>query len=345
MRKIFFGMFFRIFAIACLVILIHTALELLQYNYSVRRFNEQSFEMFVSALEDGLGTMDRRIQLDDVMNAVSEDRVSGFIIRKNDSGRSLAVGNTPGGFEILCTPSSETKAYRVRRAVRVSIDVSGDDVLLSTEQLKKCSISFPVPDNLKKSDFIGSVIISVKGEDSYYIDVIGYSPRTFDASRLFVLPWINSLLISIPVCLLLSMLLALRLARKTTVIIVSIRNSLQNIAVGLEEIEVDSIDEYPILKEVYQSIVELQKDLSRAEKTKLLWLNGLSHELNTPATAIKIMIEGINGGVFEKSPENLQALERECDILIDRIRTVMDVTSSDEKLRSAVAIDNPQDLF
>ena len=81
------------------------------------------------------------------------------------------------------------------------------------------------------------------------------------------------------------------------------------------------------LNEISDAIEELDRDLQANAKSRKAWLSSISHDLNTPATAMKMMVDGMNDGVFPADETTLRELQVENDKLSERIGRVIEFSS------------------
>ncbi len=72
------------------------------------------------------------------------------------------------------------------------------------------------------------------------------------------------------------------------------------------------------------AINELNQSLSRQEKIRSEFLADLSHEIKTPASAVKCALEGIEDGVIAPDRENLSRLREDIDRLVETTLSIME---------------------
>ena len=81
------------------------------------------------------------------------------------------------------------------------------------------------------------------------------------------------------------------------------------------------------LDEISVAIEDLDNSLQANARSRKAWLQSISHDLNTPATAMKVIVDGLNDGIFPADEQTLKELQRENDTLSERIGRVIDFST------------------
>ena len=144
------------------------------------------------------------------------------------------------------------------------------------------------------------------------------------------------MLIGLPVCLLIALVAAWVVSSRNTQYINSVRKALNDLSRGKSGVTIPRQDNIE-LNEISVAIEDLDRSLQSNAKSRKAWLSSISHDLNTPATAMKIIVDGLNDGVFPADSQTLQQLQKENDSLSDRIGRVIDFSSLQSDTNALVA--------
>ena len=183
-----------------------------------------------------------------------------------------------------------------------------------------------LPTVLRDQDIIGSIILAIDGEDSFIVDLLTYSPRTYEYSKDIINSCYRAILISVPICLLIALVAAWIISSRNTTYINSVRKALNDLSRGKSGVSVPPQDNTE-LDEISVAIEELDKSLQANAKSRKAWLQSISHDLNTPATAMKMIVDGLNDGVFPADEQTFRELQKENDTLSERIGRVIDFST------------------
>ena len=302
MSKYFWRYFLSIFSIALLILGIQTVFLVSQYRTSEEEWNKEIFEGFVSYLEEG-GNLE--------MNSSSfpDDRVSGFTVRSPEN-RILMDARRPDGKPL---PQPETRNIR-ETSINITTDSNGNTSVTRTDGSTVAE---------GPADLYGRINVIMEGQRVYSVDVMLLSPMKYEHSAQIINSCLNSLLISVPVCLVLAFLMAFFISRKNTSDINKIRTALRKLEKGDFEARVE-LKTHTEIGEVAKSVDQLAKSLKTSEQSKKTWLNSISHDLNTPAASIAVIAEGLSDGMFPADEKTLYALKKESDSLSERIKRITD---------------------
>ena len=339
MKRVFFRYFLSVFSIAVLVLLVQFGMLVFQYRVSQDKWKSRVYEDFaVSAKEamsqgfyDGYGINSLLL----AFSSIDEDRVSGFLLRDVDGYSMFAFGkNSEGRLLTSMVPTGpraqSEQQFRTVKGKATRINVVYDESLASgNTQVTMASadeIDVKLPQMLRGQDIIGSIIIAINGTDSFIVDLLSYSPRTYEYSKDIINSCFRALLLSVPVCLLIALVAAWIVSSRNTRYINSVRKALNDLSRGKSGVTIPRQDNIE-LNEISVAIEDLDRSLQSNAKSRKAWLSSISHDLNTPATAMKIIVDGLNDGVFPADSQTLQQLQKENDSLSDRIGRVIDFSS------------------
>ena len=333
MRKAFFRYFISIFSIAVAVLLIQFGVLLLQYRTSQNRWKNEVYDDFVVAVERVMDDGDfTDYGLNSILMAVSnidDDRVSGFLLRDSDGSNMVAFGKTAEG-RMLTSLFAQNQRFqdedesttRTGKLTRINLKATYYDngmiQDLAIDGVKSGKTKITLPAQLSGQDVIGSIVIAFDGEDAFIIDLLTFSPRTYEYSKDIINSCIRGLVISIPISLVIALVAAWIVSSINTRYINNIRKALNALARGKTNVSVPRQGNSE-LNEISDAIEELDRDLQANAKSRKAWLNSISHDLNTPTAAMKMMIDGMVDGVFAADSATLRELQTENDKLSERI--------------------------
>lgn len=341
MKKLFFKYLISIFSITLITILIQGIMLFLRYSDSQTEWKTNAYTDFVTSLEDsietgsfsefGIGVLQK------VMNSLDDDRVSGYVVRDVEGSTVFTFGRTSTG-NILATmlpanqkvsgSNTKTISNRSKNITRLdlSIDSSGTISVEKGTSTTSYNTSLVLPKAINADDIVGSIILSFNGSDVFIIDILTYSPRTYIYSRDVINACLETLLLSIPICLVIALVAAWVISYRNTKYIDSVRKALQGLAKGESNVKV-SRENTNGLVEISDAVEELDKELQKNAMSRKAWLRSISHDLNTPASALRMIIDGLVDGVFPCDDQTLKALSKESDTLNARICKVIDFST------------------
>lgn len=342
MRRVFFRYFLSIMAISCVVLLFMFGMLLFQYGVSQERWKKRVYDDFVVSVENAINNGHMAgYGLNSIMAAVSnidDDRISGFILRDVEGSsvlmftRSSDEGDMTSVMPRFNSDSSASEEpSSVKNATRIDVATSYNRVtntlmLSSVNEVQKRDVSIEMPANLAKEGIIGSVVISVDGTDAFIIDLLTFTPRTYKYSKDIINSCNKALIISLPIGLIFAALAAWVISLRNTRYINEIRRALNDLSHGKSDVCITH-QRNSELNEISVAIEDLDKNLKSNAKSRQAWLRSISHDLNTPTTAMKMIIDGLNDGVFPASSETFKELQKENDTLSERIGRVIDYST------------------
>lgn len=336
MKKAFLRYFISVFSIAVAVLLIQFGVLVLQYRTSRSRWMNDIYDDFVlsvqNAITDGWFP---DYGLNGIMAAVSgidDDRVSGFLLRKSDYSGMLAFGKTSDGRMLTSVFTDfqslqNGRSYSVTRTgkytrMNLITEFSPEGVRFMIGEVTSGRSEIALPASLENQGVIGSIVMAFDGSDAFIIDLLTFNPRTYENSKDIINSCISGLVISIPISLVIAMVAAWIVSSINTRYISNVRKALNDLARGKTNVRVPGQGNSE-LNEISLAIEELDRDLQANAKSRKAWLNSISHDLNTPTAAMKIIIDGMVDGVFPADSTTLRELQDEEDKLSERIGRVI----------------------
>ncbi len=329
MKKLFWRYFLSIFALALGVLLIQTAIPLLEYRASQNEWMMEAYEDFVDSIEKSLADYDfSDLQVSDLVSRLSglgDERISSMVFL-NRMGRIFDPSDKFGGRQ---DENNRPEPKGMKDSVKLvsKIDVRTDqnnEVSISSYRVDPVEVV--MPQDMGNAPPFGKVIISINGEDVLYIDLLTHTPMTYVYSRDIVKAVLRGLVVSIPACLVMAFVAAWLISSRNARYIDGVRKALKDLAKGKANVSLPR-QRNSELNEISVAVGELDRELQANVKSRNAWLHSISHDLNTPTTAMKMIIEGLNDGVFPASPETFKELQRENDILSERIERVIEYSS------------------
>ncbi len=346
MKKAFFKYFISIFSITVVILLLQSAILIVQYSISQENWKTTAFNDFVTSLENtiengqfedfGLGSL--RI----VMSSVNDSRVSGYVVRDVNGSTMFTFGKTADG-RILATllPSNQKNASSSEKvlspssrknSVRLNLSIDEDSTEGSSVSVQKQSpysihqTLLVLPNEIKADDVAGSITLSFEGQDLFIIDLLTYSPRTYAYSKDVLNSCLRAMVVSVPICLVIAICSAWIISSRNIKFIDSVRNALKKLAKGESNVKIQK-NKNSELNEISIAIEDLDKELLQNAISRRAWLSSISHDLNTPATAIKMIVDGIGDGIFPLDESSIDQLRIETNVLNERIGKVIDFSS------------------
>ena len=341
MRKVFVRYFLSIFAIAVVVMIVQFGMLVLQYRVSQDQWKTKVYDDFILSVENSIndGSM-ADYGLNSIYYTVSgieDDRISGFILRDISGSTMVAFGRNEDGRALnLPVASGKEKEEgkenaRIKLATRIDVNSTYDPrtrdlSLTSVASVETKGVEISVPDNLRNEGIIGSLVIAIDGTDAFIVDLLTYSPRTYKYSKDIINSCLKSMLISLPICLVIAIVAAWIVSSRNARYINGVRKALSDLSHGKTDVSIPR-QKNSDLNEISVAIEDLDRNLKSNANSRKAWLYSISHDLNTPTAAMKMIIDGLNDGVFTADEETLKELQKENDTLSNRIGRVIDFSS------------------
>ena len=346
MRHQFFRLFLSIVLIAFAVICVQCMVLFVGNWHLANSWKNLVFEEFITSLKNAIGNIDDADNVMNVMISRTTERISGVLVRDKDGRFLLSLGTSPAGEQM---PSPEQRRNfslpipqgRLKLSYQDSItyddrDIPGARYVLSmttfpdtpapvlvslSETQEEENMQVSLPSIVADQDIAGTIKIEVNGETAGYLDVLVYrmnyyAPTLFATKELFI-----AFLISMPVALIVSVILAAVVSKNSAKSVKEIQQSLTLLSRGYYDVNLpkQNTDE---MAEIAGSITALGKDLSRHQKSRKEWIRNISHDLNTPVTSLNILISGALDGVFPIDRNLIESMQKENDTLMQRIQSV-----------------------
>ncbi len=340
MKKYFWRYFFSVFAIALVILVIQTGIPFLEYGVSQQRWRVKAYEDFVDSIEETIINYDFKDSSSKgiamALFALNDERIANIVFRdisgipmgeeflpKGDMASDGNASEPIPGEEKSLEPRGERTKVKLVTRIDISRGSDGSRVVTRTEV---DPVDLVLPADMVHQAPFGKVIISLNGTDVFFIDLLTHTPRTYIYSKDIINAFFKGLTISIPACIIIAFLAAWFLSSRNTAYINGVRKALNDLARGKKDVSVPE-QRNSELNEISLAIKELDKDLQANSKSRKAWLQSISHDLNTPTTAMKMIIDGLNDGVFPADDETFKELQKENDTLSERIDRVIEYST------------------
>lgn len=356
MRRQFFRLFFSIVAIT-LVVLFIQILFLLLLNHSVTEsWSEEVFDEFANSISASISNF-KDTGSSDIVNLMvnkTNERISGVIIRDGNGDFALSLGVSPNGVPVPQLHSvqhnNEYKRISISSSrITANMEITPESVVYSIDKPKyemaiiadqdlngnptsvesvlfyqmdnkgKVDVSYPA--HLDRNDVAGTILISINGDPVAYLDVLVYNLDFYNPTKFVLYEYVRCFLLTLPVAVLISILLAAVISRRNGKVINDIKEALGDISKGKYGVVLpeSNVEEY---QEISSSIMQLDQDLERHSRSRKEWIRNISHDLNTPVTSMNLLIDGAIDGFFPLDDNLLKSLKTENDTLKQRIASV-----------------------
>lgn len=341
----------RIFLGFALVIAVFLAIQASTFLFSVHQQRrawvdsvfDEYLESFTTRLKADLADTSREtFTVEETLLFSLNDRISGLYLRNPAGSAVVAWGATASGDQLPLPPGlkqnrprvfegqlvpAEEEAGFTSKTMRCDLyEVAITSVgSLYTIEVSKRQRSFwqkiMLPPQVKATDIAGSLTITYNGESLGSVDVLTYTPDTYKGTYKLFGGLLSSFLLSLPIALIIALIMAATLSRHSQRYTDAIQRALSTLADGEGEIALPKtkIEEQKIINE---AIENLDRTLQQNTQSRQAWLRAISHDLNTPVTAMKLVIDGMVDGIFPLTDETIGQLQKENDQLALKIAAV-----------------------
>lgn len=263
--------------------------------------------------------------------SAKDDRISGILIRDFKTGLMYLYGSTPAWLEDstkkvnIVQEVDEGDSWSFEKNVPVfGIDIStGQDGLVSVTSYNEMSgtVRYVAPSFVRIEDVASTIFVSVAGEVVCSLDLLVLGMHDFGPTRFIMDSIIVTMAWLFPLCLVVSILASFFLSRRGSRSIEEIRQALERIAHGDYAISLPPADTNEI-DLISRSIESLAGDLERNKESRKMWLRSIAHDLNTPLSALRLLVEGLEDGIYLPDEAFISSLKNELSSLEARISSV-----------------------
>ncbi len=331
MRSVFLRLFSSIVSVTLIILALQAGLL---FMANERMQNEWTQEVYDSYLQRVKQVIEEQVPEGGWTTATlvpellksADDRVSGLMFRDGAGELVGSFGKTGRGI-LLPVPTDFTVSV-VQDAAKVVFkpgsfprgNTSDDEVVVKVADGE--AQPHKLPPEVREQDVVGTIRLFVGNVDLGSVDVLTYTPMTYKFTSGVVRSLVISFLITIPVAVLISLVAAYCISRK------SVRTS-ETISAALYELAEGSYDVHLGKKapkgfeKLFASIIHLSQRLKDHQRARQAWLCSISHDLNTPVTSMKLLLDGIQDGIFPLNEESIRLVAHENDVLQRRIQSVV----------------------
>ena len=350
MRHQFLRLFFSIMAIVVVLILVQVSMLLIG-NYRIAMdWRNRVFEEFALTVQDAIWQISSAddAAVFNLMLQNTSERISGLLIRDGNGEFVATIGRSPMGKQLPTPGDFEMRNAQIANARmqvayqdeisyrRVKVESPRYEIALTTTggalpllrgvafrpMAPGSSSRVELPEALDDQDIAGTIAITIDGVTRGYIDVLVfrfnyYAPTAFALEGILAVFFIFSM----PLALIISIVLAAVVSKRTERSVKGIQNALYKLSRGEFDISFPR-QHTEEMRAISESIATLAKDLERHQRSRKEWIRNISHDLNTPVTSLSILINGAIDGIFPIDEKLLSSLKRENDTLSERIASV-----------------------
>ncbi len=327
MRHLFLRLFFSIAAIILVLICVQIVLFAVgNYQIVSRNWKNEVFDEFATSIGRTIQQIRTSNQTDfiDVVISNSSERVSGLVFRNGEGSYVASVESIQDPSVEHIRPDEELDRKRIH-SPRYEIAIEATENIVSSIGFKPLMPAPPLiaylPKGISNHDIAGTIAVSINGEMIGYIDVLcyrlgNYAPTAFAFKEIMILFGIT-----FPFACLVSLVIAALLSDRTAKRTKTVQKALSQISNGSYDLDLpkQKVIEYA---QMYKSIEILAKDLERHGRSRKEWIRNISHDLNTPVSALSLLVTGIQEGAFQPDEKTIAELKNQIDILSSRIASV-----------------------
>lgn len=341
-RRYFVRLFSSIIAIALAIVLLEVAVVSLSAYKATREWPAFVAGEYVKNVDNSIissGQISPDTMITTILSA-STDSISGVIIRDENgnpnifygdlfqgSGKQTLIYNNDGELDYTDEISSTTAEKDDRIEVKVNtyafnLDEGEDGVYsFSVDDTGVQKISLSLPPNIRKTDVAASVSVNSNGVLKGYFDIIVFGVSSYPPTSFIIKAFTLVFILIIPISLIIAVIASWIVSRRSSRSIEEIKRALESLAKSNFDIEIKAkgTSEYD---DISASIMHLSMELKRNQQARKEWIRSISHDLNTPITALQLLVDGASDGVFPLDKSLLENMNAELGELSSRIASV-----------------------
>ncbi|MCH3918828.1 MAG: HAMP domain-containing histidine kinase [Spirochaetia bacterium] len=369
MRRFFVRVFLTIAGIALLVLLLSTTLVFFAFRGRSTEWGEQAYEMFCDKMAKQISSAGNYISFNQFVDIAYElanydDRISGLLFRDSSGRVVFSAGTTSDGKALGQRKIGDEEILKRQLAgsTRRTNFLEGENLDPST--FKTVEVSEPVtilnmgydltnqfqvylsasygilpsrtlemPSMVKAGQIAGSLMICTDSYYSFSVDVLTYTPDTYGNTGELVHYVFGKAIAAGLLSLVLALLLSFFFSRKNQKYVGDVEKSLKALADGKEDVTLPKtkVEEF---KQINAAVEDLGKSLSLNRANRRAWLRNISHDMNTPVTSMRLLVDGMLDGMFPMDKHIIGRLSTELNDLsgrINRVREYAGLQSPDRK--------------
>ena len=277
--------------------------------------------------------------IEEVMDTFSQcmdERVSGLFVRSAVDGNLFLFGRVPA--EEQGKPPAQKRLRKIDETQEMHTFTKESQVFVMDITLAEGSFSatvtpvgngndgfgsvtYTLPGFIRPDDVAATIFLTIDGQLRSVFDVLVINIATFESTRYMLDALIMALAWMLPACLVISVLVSVFMSRRNSRAIGAIRNALEEISHGGENVTIARQRTYE-LDEIARSIRELDINLQKNKFARKEWIRSIAHDLNTPLTSINLLVEGLADGIWQADDNFIATLRREVGSMTSRISAV-----------------------
>lgn len=290
MKKVFFRLFFSIIAITLVILAIQVVIMTIMMNRTEKAWQRDAYNTFkenVTTMVEGTSVPDfwTISAFEENVPQLADDRITALVFYDTWGKPSRTLRRTSEGLAVY---SETTPAW--------------------------------VPSH--SSEAVGAFELITPGTVVGSVEVYTHTPATYKNTSSLLNTYIRVFLITIPIGFVIALALGAIISKRNAKDTKIISQALATLSEGNYGVD---LPEHPRKDqaEIIASIKTLDKKLSDHEASRQAWLIGISHDLNTPVTSMKMLLESMQEGVIPADKLTLQKLIAENNILNKTIQSVI----------------------
>ena len=346
MRKQFARLFLSFILVLVVVLSIQVTVFVVSNSQQQRRWNQDIYQSYVHFLAEALTSNVPEggwniNNIDKVLLSATDGRISGLLLKDTDGDVVTTFGKTREGTPLefpdrrgrldprmiqqlnetsFHTVTAKTDLYVITLSkTKVGLMTAYTSVWYKDKSERKQIL---LPGKLRAEDIAGSIEIMMDGAEVAKVDVIAFSPFAYQPLSHYLRGILTPFLWSIPVALIIALWMAARISKRNQRYTQGIQSALKDLSEGKHDVTIPKTNIEENLG-INQSIKELDKQLSMHEQSRREWLRSISHDLNTPVSSMKLLLDGMADGVFPVDGKRMEMVKKENDELAERINAVV----------------------
>ncbi len=333
MRRLFVRLFLGFVLVIALILGLQAAVFIGNGLWQAQKWRTEIFseyvEDFSKELDEyasyGIFSTDR---LEEPLLSAAEDRVSGLLLRDAEGTLKFAYGKPRRQEERsknMADGNLHSESSRAPIAV-VTINQSFDGSSLnhSAEVTKHPDETriLTLPGNLEARDVTGTIQVVVNGQSVGFVDVLTFTPFGYRPIVQFLEGFFWPMAWTMVLATVLALVLAWYMSGRNLRYSQGIQEALSELSRGKHGVTLPKTTVIENLA-INESISNLDHQLAQNDVSRREWLNSISHDLATPVTSMKLLLDGVVDGVFPMTHETMVKLQKESDDLAQRIDRVV----------------------
>ena len=353
MRKQFVRLFLGFVMVVAVILGIQLMVFWVTITHQRKNWTESVFQEYLTSfarnLEHGLSLRSYSLfTIEELLLSSADDRVSGLYIRNPDGTVAIAYGKTSSGTALPVPRGQQTFSIthqkpeielapaqvEVSEHGFISSEMQGDVYLVEimhtgtfasiyvTKQPEPQKQTFLLPPQVKATDIAGSLVIIYNEETLALVDILTYTPFTYKNTGYLFKGLFYPILWAMPIAFVIALMMAASISKRSERYTRGIQTALAQLSEGEHDIVLPKtkIDEQKVIN---SSISMLDQHLKQHKQSRQAWLRSITHDLNTPVTSMKLMLDGLCDGVFPLNDQTILSIKKENDVLSERIAAVV----------------------